>query len=140
MTALDSKMEFIESLNYLDLFGYATNYGVTPYLYVSHRFSSYGPKPRVPIWTSDPEYDHDGSNSNYALICSTIPGEALYIEGYNISNMHLYAPGGQLKTHYSLFKGSLSGPLILEKVIPYEERFLHDAYKRTIELIRKQLR
>lgn len=140
MTALDSKIEFIESLNYLDLFGYATNYGVTPYLYVSHRFSSWGPKPRVPIWTFDPEYDHVGSNSNYALIWSTIPGESLYMEGYNISNMHLYAPGGQLKTHYSLFKGILSGPLILEKVIPYEERFLHDAYKRTIELIRKQLR
>lgn len=140
MAALDSKIEFIESLNYLDLFGYATNYGVTPYLYVSHRFSSWGHKPRVPIWTSDPEYDYDGSNSNYALIWSTIPGKSLYMEGYNISNMHLYAPNGQLKTHYSLFKGSLNGPLILEKVIPYEERFLHDAYKRTIELIRKQLR
>ena len=140
MTALDSKIEFIESLNYLDLFGYATNWGVTPYLYVSHRFSSYGARLRVPIWTPDPEYDYDGSNNNYALIWSTISGKVLYMEGYNISNMHLYAPNGQLKDRYSLFKGSLSGPLILEKVIPYEERFLHDAYKRTIELIRKQLR
>jgi hypothetical protein len=64
MTAYERKLEWIESLRYLDLFGYASAHGVIPYLYIGgHRNSNW--RPMLPIWKDAPEYS--GHNTFWIL-------------------------------------------------------------------------
>ena len=139
MTAYERKLEWIESLKYLDLFGYASAHGVIPYLYIGgHRNDIW--RPMLPIWKDDPEYS--GHNlSGYWMkeyMASHLAG--VMIHGINVSNQRLHCPGKVQKNRYSFITSQIWGAYVVERIIPFDEIFLHDADRKTIEIIRNTLK
>jgi len=140
MTAYERKLEWIRSLKYLDLFGYASQYGVQPYLYVKHWEGTYGERPLLPIWKGDPEYPTSQDVRGYWMkeyVAADV--DRIIVNGVNISNYTIHCPAKKQKDRYSVWGSHIWGTHVVERIVPFDERFLHDADRKTIDFIRNIL-
>ena len=64
---------------------------------------------------------------------------SVLVDGVNVSNYTIHCPQKKQRDRYSVYISQIWGTHVVERIVPFDERFLHDADRKTIDFIRNIL-